>query len=116
MAMLSMFVISSASRLDDKDLRDGITNAFVVFVVLFIVLFAFTSGIKAQIQSDTSDLISKIRNPPQTGVAATLDKFTDGELHKFSSMLSKVWIWAIVPSVLAIVSAMICKFRYRLED
>lgn len=54
MAMLCLFVLTSASRVTDKSIRDSLTAVWVCGAVIFLVLFAVSSFAKVQIESSTS--------------------------------------------------------------
>jgi hypothetical protein len=116
MAMLSMLVISSASRLTDKGLRDGITSLFVMSVILFVVLFAFTSFAKTQLEFLNADIVSQLRGSLQSGNKLSVDGFVWRDLDRFSVMLGNVWTWVTIPSVLTVIIALFCKTKYKLED
>ena len=110
MAMLSMLVLSSASRLTDRGLRDSITNGFVLAVVLFIVLFAFTSFARIQIQTETAAIAGRV------ALGGASSPNYDEEVGRFTRMLGNAWNVVIVPSVVTVVLALICKAKYKLEE
>jgi len=116
MAMLSMLVISSAGKLNDKDLRDGLINTFTVVVVVFIVLFTVASIYRIQVETGTHEALSRAVEILKNGGNVLPAQLEDPQALREKSVLDKVWICTVIPSVLTILAAMICKFKYKLED
>lgn len=119
MAMLFVIVMNSASRLNDKGLREALTVLFTIGLVIFLVLFVCTTLLKTQVDSTMRDNIAQINKLlsnsqiESTTVARILN---DQHLANTFQMLARIRFFAMWSAATALPLTVIIKLKYKLED
>jgi len=119
MAISSILIMSSASRLPDKALRDSLTTIYIFILVFFLVMFACSSLLKVQTESDMSTQINQLKNllqpgsnVPPSALLIVDNMHANGSLKVFDTIRKCAFFFSLI----TVPGAIIIKSRYPLED
>lgn len=114
-SIISLFLIMSASRIDNKQLRDAISYIFFGSLVIAIVMFAITLFLQIDINYCLNAIYIKTQSYCSTGTPLLITENSD-RITFFNDVL-KFFRWIIlILTCIVIPSSIICKYKYDLED
>jgi hypothetical protein len=119
MAMSCILILSSVSRLSDKEARDVITNILYIGVGLFVAMFACSILAKVHMESIVSTGVGQLKDHLQLGSNVTISEiqmvnnmYTD----EYLQILDDIRIVALLLSSIALPIMIVIGWRSRLED
>lgn len=118
MALASILIMSSASRLNDEDLRNNLTYLCILGIVAFSVMFAISSSEKLKMESAMSKDVDQLKNVLQSGsnVNSSMLQILSDPSIQLPPIISTIRSSAIILTFIVIIVAFILKTRYHLED
>ena len=119
MAMLSLLMLVSVGKLDDRTLSDLLCSLYTFLLVVFVAMFGCTTLFKTQLDSHFTSLVIQLRQSLQVGQSvpnSVVTLLSDPRDQELNVMLSRIFVFVVVLSVCVIITTVVFKQRYRLED
>lgn len=113
MGLSGVVVLSSVSRLTDKDLRDSLGFIFIVLLALALCLFAGSVLVKVLHEGEQLELISKLKVMDPVTPEALQQIGAPDRLTRVSDHIRSA---TIVLAIISIGIALVARLRYPLED
>lgn len=119
MAMLFVIVMVSASRLNDKGLREGLNVLFTIGLVFFLAVFVCTTLLKIQVDAAMRENVEQIK---KLSLHSPLDPsalghiLDDHHLANTFKMQGRIRLFAIWTAIAAIPITILIKLKYKLEE
>lgn len=118
MAMLSLLVLLSIGKLDDRSLAESLSGFYTLILVMFLVFFSFASFLKAQFDSNLGTLLDSLEKlqvgqPVPDVVVSNVSNLQD---QLIKSMLLRTQLFVVILTLIVILLTVIFKQKYRLED
>lgn len=119
MSMLSLLVILSATKLRDTRLANSLVYWFAFAMIIFVSLFAWTSLLEVQIDTAVGRALGMLAESLQGAElepALVAQALEEGHCASEMAAVERIRSFALAFSILTVAFAVVCKFRWKLED
>jgi hypothetical protein len=114
MAMLNLMMSMNASRLTNPDLRQALVSIFQLGVIIFLVLFAWSVYVEADINSRLKAVYTLMEGRLATGGAIGKDQITD-TIRKNDEILDRLRLLTLCLAVVVLPLTIFSNKKYELE-
>lgn len=115
MAMMSLVVSMSASKLTNPDLKDSITYMYQIALIIFLALFACAVFLQTDIEVSVEGVWRLAESKLQsTGNLTSAD--IPKQINQFKEILDRFRVAIIIMSVIVLPVTIISNKKYGLED